>query len=96
MKTQRCEKPAGQLEAISKRANSVICMVEEGADCIEVLYHLQTMRAVLNKIKMELLEDYLERWTAALVQGEDPEHCEHLLKEFQVLFKFAERHIRQS
>lgn len=96
MKTQRCEKLARQLEAISKRANCVVRMVEEGEDCIDVLYHLQAMRAALNKIKLELLEDYLEHWTVALVQGEGPEHYAHMLKEFLILFNFAERHIRQS
>lgn len=95
MKTQRQAELVRQLEAIRERANSVTHMMEEDADCIDILHHFQAMRAALNKIKMELLEDYFEEWTEALVQSNEPDHCKRLLKEFLILFELPERHVSQ-
>lgn len=89
MNAQRREILARQLETLREHANSVTRMTEEGADCIEVLHHLQEMRVALYKTKMELLEDYLEHWKAALIQGQDPIDCTRLLKGFPILFESA-------
>lgn len=91
MNAQRRKKLIRHLEEIIEGANDTTRSMEEGADCLDVLWRLQALRDAVNEAKSELMKDHLERWEAALVQGNNPDQCKELIKEFPILFDLAGR-----
>lgn len=91
MNTQRRETLVRRLEEIIDGANDTTRSMEDGADCLEIFWRLQVLRAALDQAKTELVEEYLERWATALIQENNLDQCRDLIKEFPILFEFAGR-----
>jgi DNA-binding FrmR family transcriptional regulator len=66
-------------------------MLEEGAYCIDVIQQIQAVKAALNKISTQILDEHLNSCVITAVSGEDQAERERVLTEIVQVFETANK-----
>jgi CsoR family transcriptional regulator, copper-sensing transcriptional repressor len=80
-----------QLRTTEGHLRGIQRMLEEDAYCIDVIRQIQAVKAALNKVSIQILEEHLNSCVITAVRGDDPQERERVLMEISGVFEAATR-----
>jgi DNA-binding FrmR family transcriptional regulator len=83
-----------RLKTTEGHLRGILRMVEEGAYCIDVIRQIQAVQAALDKVSAMILEDHLRSCVITVIQGENPQERERVLKEIVEVFNATNQKAR--
>ncbi len=80
--SRRLASAAGHIKGIER-------MVADDTYCIDVIRQIQAVQAALDKVNTLMLENHLRTCVTTVIQGEDPEEREQMLREVTSVFAMS-------
>lgn len=80
-----------RLRSIAGHVNGVVRMLEENADCIDMLQQMHAVQAALSKVAVCVLENHLRTCIADAVETDDSAERDRILQEMLDLFEWRSR-----
>jgi CsoR family transcriptional regulator, copper-sensing transcriptional repressor len=81
---RRIASAAGHLKGIER-------MVNDDNYCIDIIRQVQAVQAALNKVSAIILDDHLHSCVTTVIQGDDPEERERILREVASVFEVSNK-----
>ncbi len=80
-----------RLKTIEGHLRGVIRMLEQEADCIDVIRQIQAVESALNKVSTQILEDHLNSGVTPAIRGDNARERERVLKEITEVFEMSSK-----
>ena len=80
-----------RLKTIEGHLKGVTRMVEEDAYCIDVIRQIQAVKAALNKVSAQILEEHLNSCVITAIRGDSEQERERVLREIAEVLEMSNK-----